>query len=176
MKKWFQIPAMMALAFGAVTILAQETPMKAAASQEKDFFADAHALFCGNGKCEDAKCKDQCARETALLKAVVGKMMEQMKKEFGDKAVECCEKGEVKPCPQCRDMCKTMLIPAVKERNASRTKDAAKAFTHSVKDAAGKASDVPCTYLKDSCANCADELASAAVAKAKEMKSKETKK
>src|SRR5437867_12659205 len=112
MKKWFPV---LALAFSAAAVFAQETGKKDGCCQEKkECCGDTHAMFCGNEKCDSPKCKEACAKAGETLKAVGARFMELAKKERGDKACECCEKSETKRCAKCQEVCKTVIIPMIK--------------------------------------------------------------
>ena len=173
MKTWFRIPTFLALAFCAAGLFAQETkqdPKKGCCGGDEPNY---HAMFCGSEKCDNAKCKDACAKAGAELKAVCAKIQELAKKEWGDKACECCDKSETKPCAKCTEFGKTVVVPAVKARLTDHLKDLSKEFKHTVKSADGKSSEVACTFLKgDTCGPCADEIAGDCFAKLKEAKAK----
>lgn len=145
--------------------------------QDKECCLDSHALFCGNEKCDSEPCKIACEKAGQTLKAVGHKLMAMAKKEWGDKCADCCEKSDQKPCPECVEFCKTVVVPMIKERMTARHKDPSKEFKHTVKGDAGKTSEVACTFLSgDTCAPCVQEIADASFPKLKEMKAAADKK
>lgn len=162
-----------AVTLGASWLGAQEGK-KEAAGAFKCCGQTMHQLFCttDSEKCESDKCKAVCEKAGVTLKAVGVKMTEMAKKEWGDKACEGCQKSETKPCEKCRQFCMDVVIPQVKERIASRTKDAS--IKHSVKNAEGKTEETPCTFLSgsagSSCSPCVHEISDKSFAKLKELK------
>ena len=169
-----QVGVLAALAaFGASILGAQETK-KVAASETKCCGLTGHQLFCGDEKCENDKCRENCEKACVTLKAVGVKIREMAKKEYGDKACECRGTDEAKTCEGCKGFCKEILVPQLKDRIATRTKDPA--IKHSVKNALGKMEETPCTFLSGAvCAPCVTEISDKSFVQLKErMAAKET--
>lgn len=171
MTKWLPV---LALAFSAAVLSAQDAGKKdeccgqdkkeSCCDAKQDCCGDAHALFCGNEKCAtDPKCKEVCEKAGATLKAVGVRFMELAKQHWGDKAGECCknEKGEVtQPCGDCKEFCKTVIVPMIKERIQVRMKDPAREIKHVSSEVYGTVKETPCSFLKgETCATCVEEIA-----------------
>ena len=174
-----QVGVLAAAAMLCVSVLAAQEAQKSLTSESKCCGLTGHQVFCGDEKCTSDKCRQDCEKGCAMLKAVGARVRDMAKAEWGEKACPCGEKvdaksGDAKPaeaktCENCKTFCKDVVVPQVKDRIETRTKDAT--LKHSVKNTEGKLVETPCTFLTgESCASCVTEISDKSFATLKEMK------
>jgi len=162
MKHSFHVPAVLALAFGAAALFAQDSPKKEPTSTEK-LLSAIHEQCCTpkDGKCEGEQ-KKACDHVAATFKAGMTSCAAKCKKE-GLKCDECAKVKDGGPCDMCREMIVKVLAPWLK------TQASAKDATHTLTGKDGKKETSKCTLLAGpACKGCAEEMSDAVVTACKE--------
>lgn len=166
MRKFFQVPAFLALAFGAGSLFAQDGAKKEPTSAEK-VVAAIHDQCCSKGaKCEGDQ-KKVCDQVGATISAGIGRSQEKCKKE-GMNCEECAKAKDGGPCKMCADLAVKTWTPWVKKQASA--KDA----SHTLTGTDGKSETVKCSLTAGPvCKGCSEEMSDAlvkAVKKAGEKK------
>ena len=161
MKNRFHGPAVLALAFGAAVLFAQDKQDKKEPTGAEKLVAAIHKQCCSKeGKCEGDQ-KKVCDQVGSTVKAGLGSCTEKFKKE-GLKCEECAKAKDGGPCDKCQELVAKVVVPWLKKQASA--KDA----THTVeKD--NKKETVKCTLTAGPvCKGCAEEMSDAIVKACKE--------